>query len=133
MLRLKKLSGWEDDLKQMNVSDLSDRSRNEMLPWYVFLLLMMISVGVIGYTLVQYDLLPEQIPTHWRINGEPDAFTEKNEGENALSIYVVVRFIASIGLVLSVSCSSRPSKLIRSKLITSIIPRSIQSSPLYFQ
>lgn len=66
-----------ENLKQVKVTDLSVRSQDEMLPWYVFLLPMIITVGVIGYTIFQYDLLPEQIPTHWGINGEADAFTEK--------------------------------------------------------
>jgi uncharacterized membrane protein len=76
-LQLKKKNNWMENLKQVKVSDLTVRSQDEMLPWYVFLLPMMITVGVIGYTIFQYDLLPEQIPTHWGINGEADAFTEK--------------------------------------------------------
>jgi uncharacterized membrane protein len=76
-LQLKKKHNWMENLKQVKVSDLSARSQDEMLPWYVFLLPMIITVGVIGYTIFQYDLLPEQIPTHWGINGEADAFTEK--------------------------------------------------------
>jgi uncharacterized membrane protein len=58
-----------ENLKQVKVSVLSVRALDEMLPWYVFLLPMIMTVGVIGYTILQYDLLPEQIPTHWGING----------------------------------------------------------------
>jgi uncharacterized membrane protein len=76
-LQLKKKNNWMENLKQVKVSDLTVRSQDEMLPWYVFLLPMMITVGVIGYTIFQYDLLPEQIPTHWGINGEADGFTAK--------------------------------------------------------
>jgi uncharacterized membrane protein len=76
-LQLKKKNNWLENLKQVKVSDLSVRSRDEMIPWYLFLLPMIVTVGVIGYTVLQYDLLPEQIPTHWRMNGEADAFTEK--------------------------------------------------------
>lgn len=76
-LQLKKKNNWMEHYKQVKVADFSVRSQDEMLPWYVFLLPMIVTVGVIGYTIFQYDLLPEQIPTHWGINGEADAFTEK--------------------------------------------------------
>ncbi|WP_449619764.1 DUF1648 domain-containing protein [Robertmurraya sp. Marseille-Q9965] len=76
-LKLKTDNQWTGNLKQIRVADLSARSRDEMLPWHVFLLPMVITVGVIGYTLLKYDLLPQQIPTHWGPSGQPDAFTEK--------------------------------------------------------
>lgn len=76
-LRLKRDEKWIENLKQVKITDLSARSQDEMLPWYVYLLPLLITVGVIGYTILQYDQLPEQIPTHWGINGEADAFTEK--------------------------------------------------------
>lgn len=76
-LKLKTENQWTGNLKQIRVADLSARSRDEMLPWHVFLLPMIITVGVIGYTLLKYDLLPQQIPTHWGPNGNPDAFTVK--------------------------------------------------------
>lgn len=76
-LQLKKESKWMENLTQVSVTDLSVRAKDEMLPWYVYLLPIMITVGVIGYTVFQYELLPKQIPIHWGINGEADAFTEK--------------------------------------------------------
>jgi uncharacterized membrane protein len=75
--QLKKEEKWGENVKQIKISDLSIRAQDEMLPWYVHLLPMIVTAGLIGYTIVQYKLLPEQIPTHWGINGEPDAFTEK--------------------------------------------------------
>lgn len=76
-LQLKRKNNWMENLKQVKVTDLSVRSQDEMIPWYLFLLPMIVTVGVIGYTVFQYDLLPAKIPTHWGINGEADAFTEK--------------------------------------------------------
>ncbi|MFP7296721.1 DUF1648 domain-containing protein [Neobacillus niacini] len=76
-LQLKRKNKWMENLSQVKVADLSARSQDEMIPWYMFLLPMIVTVGVIGYSIFQYDLLPEQIPTHWGINGEADAFTEK--------------------------------------------------------
>ncbi|WP_449539145.1 DUF1648 domain-containing protein [Ferdinandcohnia sp. Marseille-Q9671] len=76
-IQVKRKQNWGVDGKRVKVADLSVRSQDEMLPWYVYLVPILITVGVIGYTVLQYDLLPEQIPTHWGINGEADAFTEK--------------------------------------------------------
>lgn len=68
---------WTNELKQVAVADLSVRSEDYLPPWYIYLFPMIITVGLIGYTVYQYDLLPDQIPTHWGPSGEPDAFTEK--------------------------------------------------------
>ncbi|MGG0718012.1 DUF5808 domain-containing protein [Robertmurraya massiliosenegalensis] len=76
-LRLKQEKQWTENLINIKIADLSARAKDEMLPWQVYLLPMVITIGVIVYTILQYDLLPQQIPTHWGINGEPDAFTEK--------------------------------------------------------
>lgn len=77
-MQLKKAEKWGENLKQVKITDLSVRSQDEMLPWSMYLLPIVITLGVIGYTIIQYDLLPSQIPTHWGLNGQPDAFTEKN-------------------------------------------------------
>ncbi|MCC3359231.1 DUF1648 domain-containing protein [Bacillus sp. REN16] len=76
-LQLKKKMKWGKNAKQVQIADLSARAKDEMLPWYVFLVPMVITVGMIGYSIAQYDLLPGLIPTHWGPNGEADAFTEK--------------------------------------------------------
>lgn len=77
MIQLKNKNKWSENLKQVKIADLSVRSQDEMLPWYVYLLPIIMTIGVFGYTILQYDLLPDQIPTHWGINGDADAFTEK--------------------------------------------------------
>ncbi|MEH7344650.1 DUF5808 domain-containing protein [Bacillus sp. JJ1532] len=77
-IQCKKQMGWGENLKQLKVTDLSVRSKDEMLPWYLYLLPMVVTIGIIGYSILKYSLLPEQIPTHWGPNGKPDAFTGKN-------------------------------------------------------
>lgn len=76
--KYKKVKGWTEKLKEVAVTDLSLRATDDMPPWYIYLLPICVVIGLIIYTFFQYDLLPNQIPTHWGPNGEPDAFTEKN-------------------------------------------------------
>jgi len=75
--RLKKAENWGENVKQVKAADLSARTHDEMLPWYVFLLPMIITVGVLIYTIIKYPVLPDQMPMHWGIDGKPDAFTNK--------------------------------------------------------
>lgn len=69
---------WVEHLKQVKVTDLSVRKEDEMLPWYIYLLPIITTLGLMSYTIFNYDILPQQIPTHWGPSGEPDAFTEKS-------------------------------------------------------
>jgi len=76
--QLKRAEKWGEDVKQVKITDLSVRSQDEMLPWYMYLFPMLVTLGVIIYTVLYYPSLPEQIPTHWGPNGQPDAFTTKS-------------------------------------------------------
>lgn len=51
--QLKKKNNWMENLKQVKVTDLSVREKDEMLPWYVYLLPIVITVGVIVYSIFQ--------------------------------------------------------------------------------
>lgn len=75
--QLKQQNKWLENLKPMKVTDLSVRKQDEMLSWYVYLLPILSTIGLMIYTFMNYDILPEQIPTHWGPGGEADAFTEK--------------------------------------------------------
>lgn len=77
-LQRKKSQKWMENLKEVKITDLAVRSQDEMLPWYVFLLPMVVTIGFIGYTFIYFNRLPDQIPMHWGANGKPDSFTEKN-------------------------------------------------------
>jgi uncharacterized membrane protein len=74
---LKREQKWGSDLKQVKITDLAVRSADEMLPWTIYLLPIFITIGLIIYTFTQYTNLPDLIPTHWGIDGQPDAFTVK--------------------------------------------------------
>src|SRR4051794_11064878 len=43
-LQLKRESNWMENLKQVKITDLSVRAQDEMLPWYVYLLPIVITV-----------------------------------------------------------------------------------------
>ena len=75
--RLKREQQWGTNLKQVRITDLAIRSADEMLPWYIYIVPIVITLGLISYTIIQYENLPNLIPTHWGIDGQPDAFSEK--------------------------------------------------------
>ncbi|WP_099364354.1 DUF1648 domain-containing protein [Fredinandcohnia onubensis] len=109
-LQLKKIMKWGENTKQIQIADLSARAKDEMLPWYVFLVPILITVGVIGYTISQYNLLPDQIPTHWGINGEADAFTEKTP-VSAISSPLMLLVMQAMFLAIIVSTKKSGIKL----------------------
>jgi uncharacterized membrane protein len=109
-LQLKKKMKWGENTKQIQITDLSARAKDEMLPWYVFLVPILITVGVIGYTISQYNLLPDQIPTHWGINGEADAFTEKTP-VSAISSPLMLLVMQAMFLAIIVSTKKSGIKL----------------------
>lgn len=69
---------WGASLKQIRVVDLTSRSADEMLPTLYFMLPMTITAGLIIYTALNYNDLPNSIPTHWGPTGAPDAFSDKS-------------------------------------------------------
>ncbi|MED3794764.1 DUF1648 domain-containing protein [Niallia alba] len=77
MLWLKRDNKWEEQLKEVNVTELGVRQKDEMLPWYVFIIPMIITVGFLLFTITQYHILPAEIPVHWGPDGKPDRFTTK--------------------------------------------------------
>lgn len=74
---LKEQQAWEAGKTKKVVADLQFRHDLKIVPGWIFVLPMIITLGLIGYTLMVFERLPEQIPTHWGIDGTADAFTEK--------------------------------------------------------
>ncbi|MGM0753871.1 MAG: DUF1648 domain-containing protein [Bacillota bacterium] len=75
---LKQREQWFKDRKQVKVSELNIRTKDEMLPWIMFTIPIVITVGLIVFTLVNYSSFPDQIPVHWGPDGQPDSFTPKS-------------------------------------------------------
>jgi len=78
MLELKRRAGWSSALKEINITDLSARKLDEMLPWYIVAMPILLTLGLSVLTLTHYTHIPNIIPTHWGANGQPDSFTEKS-------------------------------------------------------
>lgn len=91
-LQQKSRMKWGENDKRVKVMDLSVRSQDSMLPWYIYLLPIVVTLGVIVYTILNYSMLPEQVPVHWGPNGEPDAFTPKTY-VSAISLPLVMLVI----------------------------------------
>lgn len=75
--RLKQSHHWGAELKQIQIADLAIRSKDEMLPSFLYILPILITSGLIAYTATQYSQMPDLIPTHWGPSGQPDAFSPK--------------------------------------------------------
>lgn len=78
MSELKKRTGWSAALKEVKITDLSVRKLDEMLPWFIVAMPILLTLGLSVLTLTQYTQIPDSIPTHWGANGQPDSFTEKS-------------------------------------------------------
>ncbi|MDQ0175431.1 DUF1648 domain-containing protein [Bacillus chungangensis] len=98
-MKRKKEQKWGENFKKVKMADLAIRSQDEMLPWYLFVLPMAVTVGLIAYTAVQYRILPEQIPFHWGADGMPDSFKAKNPfSVNVLPIILFIMQLLFLGI-----------------------------------
>ncbi|WP_075620289.1 DUF1648 domain-containing protein [Paenisporosarcina indica] len=77
LIKLKKEERWGAGQKERKVVDLQFREQLKLLPNIYFLMPILVNIGLWIYGLSQYDILPNQIPTHWGLNGEVDAFSDK--------------------------------------------------------
>lgn len=75
--KLKKMEQWGMNLKQVRAVDLTARNRDEMLPWPFFVAPMGITVFLIVFTLLNYELMPKNIAVHWGPSGAADDWVEK--------------------------------------------------------
>ena len=61
----------------MRVVDVQFQQKLHLLPRVMFIIPMIVTVGLIIYTYMKYPEMPDMIPTHWGLSGQPDAFSEK--------------------------------------------------------
>lgn len=99
MKQLKQQNKWLDNLKPMKVTDLSVRKQDDMLPWYLYCLPIISTIGLMIYTIMNYGILPDQIPTHWGPSGEADAFTDKTPlSAIKLSLILLMMQVTFLGI-----------------------------------
>ena len=79
-LRVKKrkeTQKWLSGKSEVRVVDVKFQDKLKLIPRVIFIIPMIVTVGLIIYTFMKYDQMPEMIPTHWGPTGEADAFSEK--------------------------------------------------------
>lgn len=105
----KQQQGWIVGKKEKIVVDLQFRQDLEMVSGIAFVLPMMITIGLIVYTLTHYSSLPGQIPVHWGPSG-PDQFTEKTVF-TSISIMLVLLIMQIMFLVMNHARKTSGSKI----------------------
>lgn len=81
---------WTVGKKAKVIVDLQFRRDLEMIAGVAFLLPVIVTCGLIFYTLSTYGSLPARIPVHWGPSGEPDRFTDKNVFTSLLLLIVLL-------------------------------------------
>lgn len=119
-MKRKREHKWGDNLKRVRVADLKSRSNDEMLPSFMFALPILITLGLIGYSAIQYGSMPDMIPTHWGPDGQPDAFSEKNPF-SIIALLLVLAVMQAMMLSINVFTKKSGMKLNASKRSTSRI------------
>lgn len=78
--RYKALKGWENQVTVVRVSSFETKfNKNERLfPHRLFIPSFLGTIGLTIWLVYIYPQLPGVIPTHWGINGQPDAWSDKS-------------------------------------------------------
>ncbi|UOQ86791.1 DUF1648 domain-containing protein [Gracilibacillus salinarum] len=77
MMKVKKARSWSKQLKQAQIANDTEQATDEMLPAFVQFIPVIVTAATIILTIRLFDQLPDQIPTHWGPNGQPDAYSDK--------------------------------------------------------
>ncbi|MGE7186229.1 DUF1648 domain-containing protein [Peribacillus sp. NPDC006672] len=112
--KLKRTHNWGAGLKQVRIADLASHAKDEMLPSYIFVLPSLITVGLMVYTASRYSQLPDMIPTHWDVTGQPDAFSPKTPF-STISILLILLVIQGMMLGINVMTKRSGIKLTSAK------------------
>lgn len=94
-LRTKRLiieKNWFEKVTIVHVTRFDSRLSEKVFSPFLFILSMVITVAIIVITLARYETIPDIIATHWGLDGEPDAWTEKS--------YITVIMLPVILLIL---------------------------------
>lgn len=76
----KMLQKWDDQVTVVRVSSFETKfdKKEHVFPHKFFIPPFFITIGLAVWLIFLYPALPETIPTHWGINGQPDAWSDKS-------------------------------------------------------
>lgn len=72
--------GWESQVAVVRVSSFETKfkKRGRTFPHILFVPSFLITIGLAIWLITIYPALPDVIPTHWGIDGQPDAWSDKS-------------------------------------------------------
>ena len=106
----KQQKGWTQGKTEKLVVDLQFRKDLEMVSGSAFLLPMLVTAGLIVYTLTVFDSLPEQIPVHFGPDGIADRFTGKTVF-SSISLLLVLLVMQMLFLFINSAMKTSGSKI----------------------
>ena len=92
--------GWRPEASAPPVAELRPRRYGDYIPWYWELLPLALIGATAAYLAYTYPAAPDPFPTHFDINGNPNAWSPKTIGSYFLIVFVQV-FIWALITVLT--------------------------------
>ena len=89
--------------------------RGRLRPWLPFLLAAALCLALLGWALVALPGLPERVPTHWGVDGRPDAWEDASFGTVATGPLIGLGMTGFLALV--------------SAMVTALVPTDPGLSP----
>ncbi|PZQ74274.1 MAG: hypothetical protein DI545_09905, partial [Micrococcus luteus] len=89
--------------------------RGRLRPWLPFLLAAVLCLALLGWALVALPGLPERVPTHWGVDGRPDAWEDASFGTVATGPLIGLGMTGFLALV--------------SAMVTALVPMDPGLSP----
>ena len=85
--------------------------RGRLRPWLPFLLAAVLCLALLGWALVALPGLPERVPTHWGVDGRPDAWEDASFGTVAAGPLIglgVTGFLALVSAMVTALVPTDP-------------------------
>jgi uncharacterized membrane protein len=104
--------GWRPEESAPPVAELRQRRYGDYIPWYWELLPLALIGATIAYLAFTYSAAPDPIPTHFDINGAPNAWSPKSIGSYFAIVFVqlFVWALVTILTVFAVRAKSLPGR-----------------------
>jgi uncharacterized membrane protein len=80
--------GWRPEQSAAPVAELRPRRYGDYIPWWWELLPLALIGATIAYLAPSYAAAPDPFPTHFDINGNPNAYSPKSIGSYFLIVFV---------------------------------------------